>query len=180
MKGFLEDAKNIQARDPARPGLLSVFVLYPGFQALVFHRIAGWLWARGLRFPALVVSRVARDRTGVEIHPGAIIGRRVFIDHGMGTVIGETAVVEDDVVMMHGVTMGNRRAIPGKRHPTVRAGAFSGAGAVVLGGIEIGQGARVGAGAVVLEDVPAGETVAGNPGRLVKRKEYERHLGCHR
>ena len=173
MKGILEDALNITRTDPARPTLLQVILTYPGWQALAFQRLAHWLWSRNRRLSALLLTRLARQLTGVEIHPGATVGNRVFIDHGFGVVIGETAVIEDDVVIMHGVTLGNRRNSPGKRHPTIRKGSFIGAGAVVLGDITVGPGARVGAGAVVLEDVPDGATALGNPARVLRKRSFQ-------
>jgi len=178
MKGILRDARSIQERDPAMPSIAEVILLYPGFTAVLAHRLANAAWKKGHRFVGLLVARIARDLTGIDIHPGAIIGCRVFIDHGMGTVIGETAVVEDDVVIMHGVTLGNRRPASGKRHPTIRRGAFIGAGALVLGDVEIGEEAMVGAGAVVLSDVPPGATATGNPARITKRRA--RDEGHHR
>jgi serine O-acetyltransferase len=142
-------------------------LVYPGLHAVWVHRLAHRMWQRpGLRLAARMVSHASRVATGVEIHPGAMIGRRFFIDHGMGVVIGETAEVGDDVMLYHGVTLGGRSANPGKRHPTVEDGVTIGAGARVLGPVRVGAGAQVGANAVVVRDVPAGSVVVGIPARV--------------
>jgi serine O-acetyltransferase len=162
------DFAAIRDRDPAAHGFFERLLCYSGFHALVFHRVAHWLQARlGLRLLARLVSQLARFFTGVEIHPGAAIGRGVFIDHGMGVVIGETAVVGDNCTLFQGVTLGGTGHETGKRHPTLEEGVVVGTGAKVLGNIRIGRQARIGAGSVVVTDVPAGATVVGVPGRVV-------------
>ena len=166
---LIELARAIRARDPIRPGWLEAFTCYAGLQAVLTHRLAHALYRAGLRPLARMVSHTSRFITGIEIHPGAKIGRRLFIDHGMGVVIGETAEVGDDVLIYHGVTLGGlsfeAKGKPGKRHPTVCDGVAIGAGAQVLGPITVGAGARIGANAVVVADVPAGASVVGIPAR---------------
>lgn len=143
---------------------------YPGLHAVLVHRLARWLWLRGLKVLARFISHMAKILTGIEIHPGATLGRRFFIDHGTGVVIGETAVIGDDVTLYHGVTLGGTSLHQGKRHPTLEDGVIVGSGAQVLGPITIGKGARIGANAVVLTDVPAGVTMVGIPARMVMRR----------
>jgi serine O-acetyltransferase len=150
-------------RDPAARSTFVIVASYPGVHAIWYHRISHWLWNRGLRIPGRLLSQHARSVTGIEIHPGAQIGRRVFIDHGMGVVIGETAVVGDDVLLFHGVTLGGVSMSPGKRHPTIGDRVVIGAGAKVLGPLMIGSDARIGANAVVVKDVPDGATAVGIP-----------------
>ena len=150
-------------RDPAATDDLAILLTSPGLHAIWTHRVAHRLWARGAKLPALVLAQGARSVTGIEIHPGATIGRRFFIDHGMGVVIGETAEVGDDVMLYHGVTLGGRSMERVKRHPTVGDGVVIGAGARVLGPITLGEGAQVGANAVVVKDVPARATAVGIP-----------------
>ncbi|MES9906602.1 MAG: serine O-acetyltransferase [Sedimenticola sp.] len=162
-----EDIKSVFDRDPAARNTLEVITTYPGLHALLFHRLSHWLWGIGLCWIARVVSALSRLLTGIEIHPGAEIGRRFFIDHGMGVVIGETAVIGDDCTLYHGVTLGGTSWQKGKRHPTLGDDVVVGAGAKVLGPIEIGRGARIGSNAVVVKPVPLGTTVVGVPGRLV-------------
>ena len=162
---LLELARNIRARDPAKPNWPETILCYAGLHAVVWHRLAHWLWRAGLRGPARCISHLSRFLTGIEIHPGAKIGRRLFIDHGMGVVFGETAEVGDDVYMYHGVTLGGLTTATGKRHPTIVNGVTIGAGAKVLGPIKVGDGARIGANAVVVRDVPADQTVVGIPAR---------------
>ncbi|MCK8783370.1 serine O-acetyltransferase [Roseomonas sp. NAR14] len=162
---FLELARSIRARDPARPTWAEALLCYAGLHAVLWHRLAHFLWGLGLRAPARCVSHLSRWLTGIEIHPGATLGRRLFIDHGMGVVIGETAEVGDDVLIYHGVTLGGLSGQPGKRHPTLEGNVVVGAGAQVLGPIRIGAGARIGANAVVVSPVAAGETVVGIPAR---------------
>lgn len=162
-----DDIKAIQSRDPAARSSLEVVLAYPGFHVIRFHRLAHRLYKRGLYLPARVVSHLGRFLTGIEIHPGAAIGERVFIDHGMGVVIGETAVVGDDCTLYQGVTLGGTGKTRGKRHPTLEAGVVVGVGAKVLGDVTIGEGARIGGGAVVLRDVPAHTTAVGIPARAV-------------
>jgi len=159
-----EDLRAARAQDPAARSTAELVLAYPGLHAVWLHRVAHRLWQRpGGRLLARVVSHVGRGLTGIEIHPGATIGRRLFIDHGMGVVIGETAVVGDDVLLYHGVTLGSRSAVKGRRHPVVGDGVVIGAGARVLGPVTVGSGARVGANSVVVRDVPAGRTVVGIP-----------------
>jgi len=162
------------ARDPAARSRLEVVLCYPGFQALLYHRLAHFLWQHGWHLSGRFVSHVGRVLTGIEIHPGAQIGRRLFIDHGMGVVIGETAEIGDDCTLYSGVTLGGTRPSREqggqKRHPTLGDDVIVGSGARVLGPIRIGDGARVGAGAVVLQEVPDGATMVGNPARQVGRR----------
>ena len=158
-----EDLAAAHRRDPAATDDLAILLTSPGLHAIWTHRVAHRLWARGARLPALVLAQGARSATGIEIHPGATIGRRFFIDHGMGVVIGETAEVGDDVMLYHGVTLGGRSMERVKRHPTVGDGVVIGAGARVLGPITLGEGAQVGANAVVVKDVPARATAVGIP-----------------
>ncbi len=166
-----EDIDAVLARDPAAKSRLEVRLCYPGLAALKSHRIAHSLFNGGHVLLARLVSQRARHRTGIEIHPGATIGRRVFIDHGDGVVIGETTVVGDDVTIYQGVTLGGTGKHVGKRHPTIGNGVTIGAGAKVLGPITVGDHSKVGAGAIVLKDVPADCTVVGNPGRIVRKKQ---------
>lgn len=168
-----EDIRCVFARDPAARNAFEVLTNYPGLHALWFYRLANWCWRHHLRWLARTISSIARWLTGIEIHPGARIGRRFFIDHGMGVVIGETAEVGDDCTLYHGVTLGGTSWAPGKRHPTLANGVVIGAGAKVLGPILIGEDGRIGSNAVVFKDVPAGATVVGIPGRIVKRREPE-------
>ena len=162
------------ARDPAARSRLEVVLCYPGFQALLYYRVAHWLWERRWHLAGRFVSHLGRIATGIEIHPGARIGRRLFIDHGMGVVIGETAEVGDDCTLYHGVTLGGTRPtrdqVSQKRHPTVGDHVIIGSGAQVLGPFRVGNGARVGAAAVVLQEVPDGATMVGNPARQVSRR----------
>lgn len=161
-----EDIRTVFEKDPAARSTLEVICCYPGMHAIWMHRIANRLWRHNIHFPARLISHIARVFTGVEIHPGATIGRRVFIDHGSGVVIGETAEVGDDVLIYMGVVLGGTSLSKGKRHPTIGNGVIIGSGAAVLGPIGIGDGARVGAGSVVVRPVPAGATVIGVPGRI--------------
>jgi serine O-acetyltransferase len=162
-----EDLRCIYERDPAASSQAMVLLCYPGLYAIWAHRINHWLWRKNLRIPARFLSQLSRFCTGVEIHPGARIGRRVFIDHGMGVVIGETAIVGDDVTMYQGVTLGGTGKGVGKRHPTLRNGVFVGNNANILGNITIGENSRVGAGSVVVRDVPPDSTVVGVPAHIV-------------
>ncbi|HMK88962.1 MAG TPA: serine O-acetyltransferase [Methylocystis sp.] len=164
-----EDLACVATRDPAARGKIETLLTYPGVHALLWHRLANVLWRRDWRFLARLVSWFARFLTNIDIHPGATIGRRFFIDHGAGVVIGETAVVRDDVTIYHGVTLGGVSWSPGKRHPTVESGVVIGAGAKILGPITIGQNARVGANSVVIESVTRDATVVGIPARTVMR-----------
>ncbi|WP_018260150.1 serine O-acetyltransferase [Methylobacterium sp. WSM2598] len=162
-----EDVACVRSRDPAARHLVEIVTTYPGVHAVILHRLAHRLWRGGLKYAARLVSWAARLVANVDIHPGARIGRRFFIDHGAGVVVGETAVIGDDVTLYHGVTLGGTSWTPGKRHPTLGDGVLVGAGAKILGPVEVGAGARVGANSVVIADVPAGMTVVGVPGRLV-------------
>jgi serine O-acetyltransferase len=165
-----EEIACVFERDPAARTAFEIVTTYPGFHAVLAHRISHWLWQRELKWLARVNSNLARWLTGIEIHPGAHIGRRFFIDHGMGVVIGETAVIGDDCTLYHGVTLGGTSWQKGKRHPTLGRDVVVGAGAKVLGPIEIGDGARIGSNAVVVKAVPPGATVVGVPGRAIERE----------
>ena len=167
--GLLEDARNIQRKDPAARSVLEVMLLYPGFHILVYHRIAHWLYQHKHFFLARWVSQHGRHRTGIEIHPGATLGPGLFIDHGMGVVIGETAEVGENVTLYHGVTLGGTTLDKGKRHPTIGDRVIIGAGAKVLGAITIGADSRIGANAVVVRPVPPNSVVVGVPGQIVSR-----------
>ncbi|MES9957708.1 MAG: serine O-acetyltransferase [Sedimenticola sp.] len=162
-----EDISCVFDRDPAARNAFEVLTAYPGLHAVLVHRLSHRLWNFGLRWLARMLSHIMRWLTGIEIHPGAQIGRRFFIDHGMGVVIGETAVIGDDCTLYHGVTLGGTSWKKGKRHPTLGKDVVVGAGAKVLGPIEIGDGARIGSNAVVVKAVPAETTVVGVPGRLI-------------
>ena len=166
-KDIREDIASVFDRDPAARTTWEVITCYPGFHALRFHRLAHALWCMNLRWLGRWVSNMGRWMTGIEIHPGATIGRRFFIDHGMGVVIGETAEVGDDVTLYHGVTLGGTSWNKGKRHPTLRNGVVIGAGAKVLGPIVVGDGAKIGSNAVVVKDVPPGATAVGIPARII-------------
>lgn len=190
--GIREDIQSVFDRDPAARNWFEVLTNYPGLHALWLHRFAHWLWCKRLFWLGRFVSNVSRWLTGIEIHPGAQIGRRFFIDHGMGVVIGETAVIGDDVTLYQGVTLGGTSWNKGKRHPTLGDGVVVGAGAKVLGPFEVGSNAKIGSNAVVTKAVPAEATVVGIPGRIIlrsvesvdteqldegKRKELEDHFG---
>ena len=171
IKTIKEDIVCVFDRDPAARNVFEVLTTYPGIHAIAIHRISHALWKFGLKWMARVVSNIARWFTGIEIHPGATIGRRFFIDHGMGVVIGETAEIGNDVTIYHGVTLGGTSWSKGKRHPTLSDFVVVGAGAKVLGPITIGMAARVGSNAVVVKDVPDEATVVGIPGRVILSKE---------
>ncbi len=173
-KRIWEDIGCVFGRDPAVRSRIEVFFCYPGFHALLFYHLSHCLWQSGFRLLGRFVSHVGRMVTGIEIHPGAQIGRRLFIDHGMGVVIGETSVIGDDVTLYHQVTLGGVTWSPGKRHPTVGDGVVVGAGAQVLGPITVGRDARIGANAVVLKDVPPGATMVGIPARAAGPTEAKR------
>jgi len=164
-----EDVDSILARDPAARSRLEVFLCYPGLWAVWFHVASHWLWGVNLLLPARIVSQFGRFFTGVDIHPGALLGRRLFIDHATGVVIGETAIVGSDVTIYQGVTLGGTGKGHGKRHPTVCDNVFIGNNANVLGDITVGENSRVGAGSVVLSDVPPNSTVVGVPAHIVYR-----------
>lgn len=169
LRGLIQDAKLIAQRDPAAKSTFEVMLLYPGFHAIFFHRIAHWLYKRKCFFLARATSQLSRFITGVEIHPGAKVGRGLFLDHGMGIVVGETAEIGDNCTIYHGVTLGGTGKDKGKRHPTVGNNVLIGAGAQLLGPIKIGDGAMIGAGSVVLDEVEAGTTVTGPKARSVVR-----------
>ena len=162
-----EDIRVVFDRDPAARTFFEVLTTYPGLHAILWHRMSHGLWNMGLKWLARLSSTLARWFTGIEIHPGAKIGRRVFIDHGMGVVIGETAEIGDDCTLYHGVTLGGTSWQKGKRHPTLEAGVIVGAGAKVLGPITLGEGSKVGSNAVVVKDVPTGATAVGIPARIL-------------
>jgi serine O-acetyltransferase len=167
-KRLSEDIAAIRERDPAARSAFEVLTCYPGLHAIVLHRFAHACWRAHWRWLARFVSQLSRFLTGIEIHPGATLGRRVFIDHGMGVVIGETAEVGDDCTIYQGVTLGGTSLTRGaKRHPTLMPGVIVGAGAKVLGGFTVGEGAKIGSNAVVVKPVPAGGTAVGNPARVV-------------
>ncbi len=169
-----EDIRAVFDRDPAARSFWEVLTCYPGIHALIFHRVAHWLWSHRLRWLARFTAHLSRFFTGIEIHPGATIGRRFFIDHGMGVVIGETALIGDDVTLYHGVTLGGTSWNKGKRHPTLEDGVVIGAGAKVLGPITISAGAKVGSNAVVTKPLPAGATAVGNPARILDHSEQSK------
>ncbi len=162
-----EEISCVFDRDPAAQSVFEVVTTYPGVHALMIHHLAHFCWLHKLRWLGRFISHISRWLTGIEIHPGAQIGRRFFIDHGMGVVIGETAIIGDDCTLYHGVTLGGTSWDKGKRHPTLHDGVVVGAGAKVLGPIEIGEGARIGSNSVVVKPVPAGATVVGIPGHIV-------------
>lgn len=170
-KTLREDIQTVFAKDPAARSVPEVIFCYPGLHALWLHRPAHFLWQHRLKFLARLLSHKSRFLTGVEIHPGAKIGRRFFIDHGAGVVIGETAEIGDDVLLYQGVVLGGTTLKKGKRHPTLGNGVVMGSGAIALGAITIGKGARIGSGSVVVKSVPAGATVVGIPGRVVEDKK---------
>ncbi len=163
-----ETLRAYQARDPAARSRLEIFLLYPGVHALIFHRVSHWLWTHHLRFLGRLNSQIARRWTGIEIHPGAKIGRRLVMDHGMGIVIGETAEVGDDCLIYHGVTLGGTGKEGGKRHPTIGNNVMIACGAKVLGPFRVGDNARIAANAVVLQEVPDDATAVGIPARIVR------------
>jgi len=168
-----EDIAVVFERDPAARTTWEVLTTYPGVHALILHRLSHRLWQWRLRWLARFTSHIGRFLTGIEIHPGASIGRRVFIDHGMGVVIGETAVIHDDCTLYHGVTLGGTSWKKGKRHPTLEQGVVIGAGAKVLGPITIGAGAKIGSNAVVVKDVPAEATAVGIPARILDQEKVQ-------
>jgi len=178
-----EDIACVFERDPAARSTWEVLTCYPGFHALTLHRFSHWLWGHRLRWLARLFSHFTRFISGIEIHPGATIGKRVFIDHGMGVVIGETAVIMEGCTLYHGVTLGGTSWNKGKRHPTLEPGVVIGAGAKVLGPITVGAGAKIGSNAVVVREVPPGATAVGIPARIVEpgqaqaRQEKAENLG---
>jgi len=170
-KGIREDIRTVFDRDPAARSTIEVLLCYPGLHALWAHRVANFLWRHKLRLLARLTSHVSRFVTGIEIHPGATIGRRFFIDHGSGVVIGETSEIGDDVLLYQGVVLGGTTLQKMKRHPTLGNGVEMGAGSIALGSITIGEGSRVGASSVVIKSVPPHVTVVGIPGRAVTKRE---------
>ena len=172
-----EDISVVFDRDPAARHALEILTTYPGVHAVLFHRLSSWCWSVGLKWLARLVSNFARWVTGIEIHPGAIIGRRLFIDHGMGVVIGETAEIGDDCTLYHGVTLGGTSWNKGKRHPTLGDNVVIGAGAKVLGPLIVSDGARIGSNSVVVKNVEANTTMVGIPAHAVGSDEYNRANG---
>lgn len=167
---FYPDVRAAQKRDPAAKSFLEIILLYQGLHALIYYRFSHFFYRIHLFFLARAISQFARLTTGIEIHPGARIGKRFFIDHGMGVVIGETTIIGDDVLLYQGVTLGGTGIVKGKRHPTIGNNVVVGAGAKVLGNINIGDNSYIGANAVVIKDVPADSTVVGVPGRITKQE----------
>ncbi|MCF9045367.1 serine O-acetyltransferase [Acinetobacter nectaris] len=188
LKQLKEDIQAVFTRDPAARNTLEVLVTYPGIHALIFHRMAHELWKKEFKVSARTLSAVSRFTTGIEIHPGAKIGRRFFIDHGMGVVIGETAEIGDDVTLYHGVTLGGITWNKGKRHPTLEDGVIVGAGAKILGPFTVGKNAKIGSNTVVTKAVPADVTAVGSPARYIykdtnkdeqeqRRRDYAKSIG---
>ena len=173
-KQLKEDISIVFERDPAARSHIEVLTTYPGVHALLMHRFSHWLWGLHLYWLGRAFSHIGRFLTGIEIHPGATIGRRVFIDHGMGVVIGETAVIGDDCTLYHGVTLGGTSWNKGKRHPTLKQGVVIGAGAKVLGPITIGKNAKIGSNAVVVKDVPENATAVGIPARILEEEKQKK------
>ncbi len=169
-KRIKEDIETVFERDPAARSVLEVILCYPGLHAVWLHRIAHWFWNHRLKLLARIISHFSRWLTGIEIHPGAKIGRRFFIDHGMGVVIGETAEIGDDVTIYHQVTLGGTSTKKGKRHPTIGNNVVIGAGAKILGPVKVGDNCKIGANSVVIKNVPPNSTVVGIPGKVVKRE----------
>lgn len=169
LKQLYEDAKNIKEKDPACRNVLEAIILYPGFHAIFFHRIAHFFYIKKFYFIARLISQIARHFTGIEIHPGAKIGKRLLIDHGMGVVIGETATIGNDCTIYHNSTLGGTGKDKYKRHPDIGNNVMVGSGAKVLGPIKIGNNVKIGANAVVLHDIPDNVTIVGVPERIVKK-----------
>jgi len=167
---IIEDVRSVFARDPAARNVFEILTCYSGVQAVILYRLTHFLWRYKLRWLARFISTLARWITGIEIHPGAVIGRRFFIDHGMGVVIGETAIIGDDCMLYHGVTLGGTTWDKVKRHPTLKNGVVIGAGAKILGPITLGDNVRVGSNSVVVRSIDDNETVVGIPGRIVRQK----------
>lgn len=172
-----EDIDTAFREDPAARSAVEVFFCYPGLHAIWAQRISHWLWSKGFKLEARLLSHVSRFLTGIEIHPAAKIGRRFFIDHGIGVVIGETAEIGDDVLIYQGVVLGGVSRQKSKRHPTIGNRVVIGAGAVLLGPIKVGDGARIGAGSVVINDVPENSTVVGVPGRIILERPSKKVSG---
>jgi serine O-acetyltransferase len=171
-----EDIQAVFERDPAARTTLEVVLAYPGLHAIWIYRVAHWLWNHGLKLPARLLSETARLFTGIEIHPGATIGRRLFIDHGMGVVVGETSEIGDDVLIYQGVTLGGTSLKKEKRHPTIEDHVMISAGASVIGPVRIGHQSRIGAGAVVVSDAPPFSTVVGIPGKVIEGQKTRREV----
>lgn len=171
MKAFREFIDTYKKNDPSARTTLEIVLTYPGLWAVAYHRLAHFLYRKNFKLVARMLSMSARRMTGIEIHPGAKIGRRLFIDHGMGVVIGETAIVGDDVIIFHGVTLGGRGDETGKRHPTIEDGVLLSAHAQIIGNVTVGKAAKIGANAVVLKDIPEGVTAVGVPAKVVRTKE---------
>ncbi len=169
-----EDISIVFDRDPAARTHFEILTTYPGVHALIMHRISHWFWGNGFYWLGRMLSHIGRWLTGIEIHPGATIGRRVFIDHGMGVVIGETAIIGDDCTLYHGVTLGGTSWNKGKRHPTLEQGVVIGAGAKVLGPITVGKHAKIGSNAVVVKDVPENATAVGIPARILEEEKAKK------
>ena len=167
---MFDTAKSILKRDPAAKSLLEVILLYPGYHAILYHRVAHFFYKLHLYFIARLISQINRGFTGIEIHPGAQIGKRLFIDHGMGIVIGETAIIGDDCLIYHQVTLGGMSSKDEKRHPTLGNNVMVGTGAKILGNIHIGDNVKIGANCIVIHDVEAGKTVVGVPGQVLIKK----------
>ena len=167
---IIEDVRSVFARDPAARNVFEILTCYSGVQAVIFYRLTHFLWRYKLRWLARFISTLARWITGIEIHPGAVIGRRFFIDHGMGVVIGETSIIGDDCMLYHGVTLGGTTWDKVKRHPTLKNGVVIGAGAKILGPVTLGNIVRVGSNSVVVRSIDDNETVVGIPGRIVRKK----------
>ncbi len=176
-KEIKSDFNAVFERDPAARSVLEVVFAYPGFHAIFLHRIAHWFWNNNMKLLGRVLSHISRFLTGVEIHPGARIGKGFFIDHGMGVVIGETSELGDNVTIYHGVTLGGTSFTRGKRHPTIESNVTIGAGAKVLGPLTVGSSSKIGANSVVIVDVPPNSTVVGIPGKIVLREEFPVYPG---
>jgi len=177
LERFKEDIQTAFREDPAARTKAEVILCYPGLQAIWMHRVSHWFWRRGFKTFARFLSHISRFLTGIEIHPGAKIGRRFFIDHGAGVVIGETSEIGHDVLIYQGVVLGGTSQEKTKRHPTIGNRVVIGAGAILLGPIKVGDGAKIGAGSVVIKDVPPNSTVVGVPGRVVVSKEPKKVSG---
>lgn len=173
-----EDVEAVKERDPAATGTMEVLLLYPGLHAIWYYRVAHVFQTRNLKFIARAISQHAAKVTGIEIHPGATIGRRLFIDHGHGVVIGETTEIGDDVTLYQGVTLGGTGKDTGKRHPTIGNGVMVGSGAKVLGPFTVGDNAKIASGAVVLTEIPAGATAVGVPAQVIRRDGEKIYKGC--
>ncbi len=173
---FKEDLKTLKERDPAAQSIMEVLLLYPGVHAVLVHRFSHYLWKNNFKLLSRIISQVSRNFTGIEIHPGAKIGRRLFIDHGMGVVIGETTEIGDDVTIYHQVTLGGVSLKKGKRHPTLKNNVVIGSGAKILGAITVGESSAVGSGSVVVKEVPPKKRVVGVPGRILQKTKKESKL----